>query len=246
MSALLDTCRAEIADLEQRLGVLREIEQLAASLNGGEGGGDAGHRSKPTTAASRSTGVSPATPSCPTKRAAAHPHASRAAARNGHTANGTVLARQRRVGGIDIAERREQRIVEVLTEHGEMSPRDIATALGDSYGGLKRALGRLLDSSVLYAYGDRASRRYGLTAARDQQLAADPRNGQQKGHDYARLRREIPRLVTSDPGALTEERLTQALDADREDVAFVCGEMLVAGHITLNPDGTYTGLAAAA
>jgi len=234
MSALLDQVRDQIAEREQALEAartalehLRAMEQHALALNGDARGGAGSADQAPRTRARSET--------------PAPPRASRTAPRAEHPPSGG----RRSPRAKPAADSRAETIVRALGDgplaSGELS---LAAGLGTAgtSGALSDAVRPLLEHGIIGREGNggRGGYRYFLTAAKDAEVAQ--RNGTPPPgrSPWPERRRRILDAITADPGALNEERLAQTLDADREDIALACGELLEADHVEMRPDGTYT------
>lgn len=149
MTGLLDAIRAEIKPLEQRLGVLREMETLAVSLDGESGGdagpdGSSGEGSRPRGAHAQRAraGVSPAP-------------AATAPLRRPSAAGGALGAKT-------------QAVLDVLRTRDEwMSVGEIARALddGSTPQGIKGRLQTITKRGHAEARGATSARRYRATAS---------------------------------------------------------------------------------
>lgn len=78
----------------------------------------------------------------------------------------------------------------------------------------------------------------------DRQVPPEPAssNGAVTSQKLPGLKQKLLEAIARDPAALTEDRLAQALDLDREDVAFACGQLLEEEQVVLQLDGTYVSL----
>ncbi len=226
MSDLLDAIRAErralieplLAPVADKLRVLDEMERLAASLNGG--GSDV-----------------PAVAAPARQPVAAKPKPAQRA----------LPARTRpTAAGVDGLSPNTVRVLQVVrsTTHW-MSKSQIAEADPDLPASLQVYLKRLIDRGLIEANGHTTARRYRAVTdeARSQQRetsneqsapAARPHgNGSATRVLRARIIDHLSRR------ALDEQSLADHLAADREDVAFLCGEMLMDDKLRLLPDGRY-------
>ena len=145
--------------------------------------------------------------------------------------------------GTYVTRQRTQAVLDAITEHQPISPKDIASRSAVPAEAVKRILAALRDAGKVTGEGAPTTRVYRLTATADAETAARhgmKRPGQRSGPD---LRWPALKLIRQDPSALTEDRICHALNADREDVALACGRLLEDGSVRMNPDATYTPLA---
>lgn len=265
MAALLDIIRGELADARRRIDQLERMEHLAIALEGdvGEDTGtparDLDSSSPAGVAVGTAAGVLPPATTEPVVGAAGR-RAETAetghepfAGRNGHqdapvgkparrkdpSAPGTAAPPQpRRAEAIA----REDRLVAAVREHGPVAPGRLAELLDENFDSIRNGpLKRLIADGRLIATGNTSRRRIDIPVAeRDATLAARATEGspQQRGRNLRQIRDRIPVELARAP--LTEVQLTDRLEADREDVAVVCGDLLEAGQVDLQPNGTYT------
>ena len=135
----------------------------------------------------------------------------------------------------------QAQITACLQEHGRMAPGKLKEAIGliSSTDTFYAHLNALLDVRIIYKEGQGRACRYGLTADRDAQEAEHGgRSPQKRGQDIAGLRSCVIEAIDADPGALTEERLAIALDADREDIAIAVGKLIEENVVAMLFDKT--------
>jgi predicted transcriptional regulator len=243
MTDLLDAVRDELRAREQRrddlvaelAGVDRDVEQLtriselATSLNGNgavetpEPDQPSGGRAKPARQAATEKGR----------------NGGEAPGRSPSGGAGSASSGQAKHAPPSTSKRAT--ILAYVQEHGETKVADIAAAMGMSREAVGQHLKALRDNGDLQARGATSSRVYFSTAHGDQAAAG---RGHAKGTGSSvplpRLKQRVTNAIARDPGSLNEERLALALDVDREDIAVATGELLDAGDVLLQADGTYT------
>lgn len=98
---------------------------------------------------------------------------------------------------------------------------------------VQRAMVLLMDEGWVQREGNRSTARYWTTKARDQ-LEADRYGGHSsRNYSKAKVREQVEGLLR-DIGGLTEEAIVVALEADKETVARVVGELLDENQVVLD------------
>lgn len=142
----------------------------------------------------------------------------------------------------------EAKVLHVLaTNGGSQSQATIIDVSGLSQGIVRDCLRRLVKDGRVLAEGATRNRRYRLAGKQPQtELAAKvqtsvQRNASELSDRVSRiaLRDRVLKAIAADADALNEDRLAQALEADRDEVAEACGWLLERDRVCLNPDGTY-------
>lgn len=218
MTGLLDAIRAEIDPLEQRLGVLREMESLAAKLDG-EGGGGAGPDG-PSGERDRPNGAQ-----AQRRRAGASPAPARPApARRPSAAGGALGAKA-------------EATLEVLRARDEwMSISEIADTLGDTTPAqLRDRLQRLARRELIEARGATVSRRYRAVASTPRPPRRDPEQ----------VRADVPKTRDEVLGAVAEHGpagfavLVERTRLGRGQLLGRLQDLARAGRVVQNDDRTW-------
>ncbi len=225
--ALIEPLLAPIAD---KLRTLDEMEHLARSLNGG--GSDVPAVRAPVAAS--------------TKHAVATGGAQRAQRALPPRTRGTAAGR----GGLTPAA--DSILTAVRSGDGAwMTGREIAAAAGRAASTLRNYLGPLCDRGLVEATGTTRDRRYRAV------MADNPASGgfaprvpapkaasrSTTGSKLSAADRRIARARILDHCSrrrLDEQSLASTLGIGREEVADLCGELLLDDKIVLLPDGQYT------
>lgn len=125
---------------------------------------------------------------------------------------------------------------------------EIHAVVGGSVNSLREVLQQLVRDGQVDATGATKARRYAKgdhaphTERRARVDAAQKRNAAKVDDGIARVvfRDKVAKAIAGDDGCLNQERLTLALNADRDDVAEACAWLVEHRRITANPDGTYS------
>lgn len=137
----------------------------------------------------------------------------------------------------------------ILNASGPIAKRDILTRvdLDLSVGQLEGSLRRLADAGKVTAEGQTTKRRYRAGGHRPHSEAG-ARTAAGRERSAAKLtdavgrvglRDRVMKAICGDPAALDNARLAQALDADLEDVADACSQLVGKGRVQMAEDGTY-------
>lgn len=211
---MLEAVRGEIAALEGRLRKLREIERLVLELDD----------------------VAPALEERREKRETPAPRDYRRDA-------------PRRAQG-DSATKVLRAMLSVGAGKRQFTSQGLVEATGLTANQVKRALATLREQDRVISTGPPTNRRHRLAAraphteARARAETTMERNGADRDAAIARvkLRDRVMTAVASDPDALTDARLAQALGVDDEVVAQATGWLQERGMLALNDDGTWKRL----
>jgi DNA-binding IclR family transcriptional regulator len=143
---------------------------------------------------------------------------------------------RRRQEALDAEQLAPKMVMAVLEQDGPAPFGHIAARTKLNRGRVLTTLQGLARDNQVVQLDDRT---WTTVARRDAELAAREKAArEQRQPRFDRLRTGIPAELARRP--LTEVELTDRLEADREDVALICGELLEAGAVHLQPNGSYT------
>ncbi len=155
-----------------------------------------------------------------------------------------AAARPARAGTRDL----EAKVVSaIISSNQPLSRAQIAERTGLTIGQVKNPLQRLVSAGKVIASGATVSRRYQAgehrphSEAGARTTAGRERNAAKITDAVSRvgLRDRVMKAISADPAALDNSRLAQALDADLEDIAEACSQLVGKGRVQMAEDGTY-------
>lgn len=136
----------------------------------------------------------------------------------------------------------------ILRSNRPLAPAEINAAVDRDAQVVRPILKRLVASGQIEATGATSARRYSKvkqrefhTDQRTRQETTAQRNAAQVSDGIARVvfRDHVAKAIAADPDSLTVDRLAQALNADRDDVAEACSWLVEHNKIAENDDGTF-------
>lgn len=236
----LEGIRGRLVSIDEQLEQLQSMREQAANLNGN----GTTVPPKPTKPGRRAKANGDRDPSLPGRKGGNAPDSGRrattrrsgSAPSNGSRTSSGGPGTQSEGGGTKRAA-----VLAYVHEHGRVKAAAVAEAVGISVEAVRQHLKALVDSSQIQAEGATSSRVY-FTTSNGDHAAGTRRQAKSTGTTapLPQLKRQVLDAIARDPGALTEDRIAQALHVDREDVAVATGELLDQGDVILAPDGTYT------
>lgn len=257
MSALVDAIRTEVAQREERQGVLTEqleqirgelstldeqLEQLhamaeqATNLNGGGPG-----IAPPPVEPGRSVKANGGRSTTAGRKGGKAPDGRRTA---GHRRSGSAPSRSSRPSGdpdtsSEGGGTKRAAVLAFVQKSGRCKLTDIAAGCDLSSGATKRHVQALVTSGQLQAEGATRSRVYFTTENGDREIAE---KAKERGRQSVTAQRiaAVKDLIARNPAKLSEERIAYFTGFDRELVADICGRLLEDNEILLHPDATYS------